>query len=85
METFSNQADHLKQPCSHCEGTGKEFNHIETGKMIRRFREVSGISLRELARRVGWSAAHQCDLEKGRRNWNQEDFDRVANCLIEEV
>jgi DNA-binding transcriptional regulator YiaG len=73
----------LKQLCSHCGGDGMEFNSHATGRQIRHLREQSGISLRELARRVGWSAAHQHDLEKGHRNWTQAKFDKCVQHIGE--
>jgi transcriptional regulator with XRE-family HTH domain len=38
------------------------------GPTVRTIREAAGISLRELARRLGWSAAYVSDIELGRRN-----------------
>lgn len=38
------------------------------GATVRTIRESNGISLRELARRLGWSAAYVSDIERGRRS-----------------
>lgn len=38
------------------------------GTTVRSIREANGISLRELARRLGWSAAYVSDIERGRRS-----------------
>ena len=38
------------------------------GATVREIREAAGTSLRELARRLGWSAAYVSDIERGRRN-----------------
>lgn len=35
---------------------------------MREIRENAGISLRELARRLGWTPAYVSDIELGRRN-----------------
>ena len=41
---------------------------LDLGQEIRRLRESKGITLRELARRVGVSAPFLSDLEHGRRS-----------------
>jgi len=38
------------------------------GAAVRTIREGNGITLRELARRLGWSAAYVSDIERGRRS-----------------
>lgn len=38
------------------------------GATVRTIREAAGISLRELARRLGWTPAYVSDIELGRRN-----------------
>lgn len=43
-------------------------NPKQFGPTVREIREAAGISLRELARRLGWSAAYVSDIELGRRN-----------------
>lgn len=39
---------------------------------MRKERRRAGISLRNVARNMGVSAAYVCDLEHGRRNWSQK-------------
>ena len=35
---------------------------------LRAIRRESGVSLRDAAKRLGFTAAYLCDIEKGRRN-----------------
>lgn len=44
---------------------------------IREAREKKGISLRELARRIGKSAAYVSDIELGRRNGGIETMKKI--------
>lgn len=48
------------------------IDHKVTGALMREARIRSGISLREMARRLGYSAPFVSDLELGRRNWTEE-------------
>lgn len=52
-------------PCPRCRGAG----HVAEVEPValRAWRVASGLSQRELARRLGYSAAYLCDLENGRR------------------
>ena len=44
----------------------------EIGDLMRAKREASGISLRSLAKRMLVTPPFLCDLEYGRRNWNEK-------------
>lgn len=48
------------------------IDHVRTGESMRKARIASGLSLREVARRMGFSAPFVSDLEKGRRCWTEE-------------
>ena len=50
----------------------QEFNHTATGSAARSFRRSRNLSVREVARRLGYSAAFVSDLELGRRCWTRE-------------
>lgn len=52
-------------PCPKCGGKGKLA--IVNGEFLREHRQHQGISLREIARRMGLSAAYLSDVELGRR------------------
>jgi DNA-binding XRE family transcriptional regulator len=52
------------QPCPHCGAPKRVVN----GEWLRQERKRAGLTLREMARRVGVSAAYLCDIEKNRRN-----------------
>jgi predicted transcriptional regulator len=56
--------------CPRCNGTGRLTDDKVTGARMRAMREGKGLTLREVARRMGFSAAYLCDLELGRRIWN---------------
>lgn len=57
--------------CRHCAGTGKEVNHSILGKRLKKIRSKSGLSLREIAERLGFSHVYVYELELGRRNWSK--------------
>jgi len=45
-------------------------DHVATGKMVRERRKALGMTVREAGKIMGISAPYLCDLERGRRNWN---------------
>jgi len=47
------------------------IDHYLTGDKYRRMRKEKGLSLREVARRMGISAPYLSDLERAKRNWNE--------------
>jgi len=51
------------------------------GTRIRKLRLKADITLREMARRVGVSAAHMSDVEHGRRMPSDEVLQRIASEL----
>ena len=53
--------------CPECGGAGRVDTPETIGERIRHTRKRLGLSLRELARRVGISAAFLSDIEHGRR------------------
>ena len=57
------------------------IDHKATGKAIRKYREVEGISLREVARRMDVSAPYICDLELGRRPWSESKVAKYIKAL----
>lgn len=50
--------------CPQCGGTGKVLNPT----WLRARRIAAGITLREMADRIGYSAPYLCDIELGRRH-----------------
>ena len=52
------------QPCRRCGASEAVLN----GAWLRLRREMAGLTLRELARRLGYSAAYLSDIERNRRN-----------------
>ncbi len=63
--------------CKHCEGLG--FREGFSGASIRKTRVNAEISLRQMARTLGFSVAFISDVELGRRNPNKEIIDYVQN------
>jgi len=53
-----------QQPCPHC-GTPQS---VINGQWLRDVRKAAGLTLREMAKRVGVSPAYICDIEHNRRN-----------------
>lgn len=49
-----------------------EIDDRALGADRRKYRKKFGLSLRALAREMGCSAAYLCDLELGRRSWNEQ-------------
>jgi predicted transcriptional regulator len=54
--------------CDCCGGSGKRevISHV----LLRKARSLSGVSIREMARRLDYSAAYLSDIELGRRGCN---------------
>jgi hypothetical protein len=58
-----------------------EVDNVGTGTRARRLRTDRRLSLREVARRLGWSAAYVSDLERGRRGWKPETAEKYATAI----
>jgi len=56
--------------CPKCKGRGAIPDPKQVGAMNRIIRLKAGLSLREVARRMRFSASYISDLELGRRPWN---------------
>jgi predicted transcriptional regulator len=56
-------------------------DHEKTGENARRLRQQARVSLREVARRLGVSAAYLSDLERGRRGWDMQRACRFARAI----
>lgn len=59
----------------------REIDHEATGQLMRAGRKRSGISLREMGRRLKCSAQFVSDLELGRRKWTEERIEQWAAIL----
>lgn len=68
--------------CRHCNGTGKGFDHKAYGKFMAANRRAAGLKLRELAITSRMSVGYLCDLEKGRRDWNQSITDKYLRGIL---
>lgn len=66
------------QPCEKCGGSMRVVN----GAWLRERREAAGVALREMARRLDFSAPYISDVERGRRNCTAEilsAYERLAS------
>jgi transcriptional regulator with XRE-family HTH domain len=64
--------------CPRCGGTGRLVRY---GRELRAARQRSGLSLREVASRLDFTAAYLCDLELDRRNCSTALRDRYLKAL----
>lgn len=58
------RAKFIDTPCPHC-GSQKS---VVDGAWLRERRELAGLTLREMGRRLGYSAPYLSDVEWNRRN-----------------
>ena len=56
-------------------------DNVATGALMRQARLKAGLTLREMARRLKCSAPYVCDLELGRRGWNESRLEEWARIL----
>jgi transcriptional regulator with XRE-family HTH domain len=45
---------------------------VATGRAAKDYRKSAGVSGRRVARAIGISSSHVCDMESGRRSWTVE-------------
>ena len=57
-------------------------DNAATGQLMREARKRAGLSLREMARRLGQSAPFVSDLELGRRGWDEKRIAQWADVLV---
>jgi transcriptional regulator with XRE-family HTH domain len=55
--------------------------HLDASRLSRQLREDAGLSLREVARRMGVSAMFLSGLERGNRYWSPENVSRWVRAL----
>ena len=56
----------LTGACPHCSGDGKI--RVVNPAWLRERRKNARVTMREMAKRLSYSAAYLCDVEHGRRN-----------------
>ena len=73
---------HMKsRQCPRCGGTGLLLDPKLTGQSMRQLREAKNISGRDLAAAMGFTANYICDLELGRRGWNEKLVNRYLDAV----
>ena len=58
--------------------TIQETLHRETGAAARKERKAKRLTALEVSRRMKVTPSYVCELEKGRRDWN-EDLEKLYN------
>lgn len=71
--------------CPRCGGSGRIADPAATGALFRGARQKLGLSLREVARRSGFSVGYLCDLELGRRAWTLKAQRQIGRAIGREV
>ena len=69
------------KPCSHCDGDGVEWDHMDIGARMQQIRKDAGLRLRDVAGLMRLSVGYISDLEHGRKNWSE----RLINFYIAAV
>lgn len=64
--------------------TQRVIDHKKTGERMRAYRTKCGVSLRELAGRMGFSAPYVSDLELGKRLWSEDRASKYIAALYAE-
>lgn len=59
-------------PCPRCRGRGRLPNSAIVGAYMRSARRDAALSLREVARRLGYSPSYLSLLERGLRPWRND-------------
>lgn len=78
-------SDPPTKTCPRCEGTGQVPDPVYIGAQMRRLRGKTGMSLREMARRAGFSAPYISDAELGRRTWSRRLLAAYEDVLRKEM
>jgi len=68
--------------CPRCGGTGKIKDDKIIGENCKKLRNECGKSLREVGKKMGFSASYICDLEHGRRIWSSNLVESYHKALL---
>lgn len=71
----------MTKPCPQCKGRGRVPDPAKIGRVMRRTREKTGVSLREVARRMKIAAPTLSDMELGKRPWKRKSLDNYFAAL----
>lgn len=81
--TASRRFRYKLELCPSCNGTGVQLEPVSTGKTLAAMRKNSGLSLKELGRRMGLSSVYLWNLENGRRRWTTQLRERFLQAVTE--
>jgi len=60
----------------------RAINHVATGAAFRKQRMARKLSIRDLGAALDLSASYICDLENGKRQWNQKLHHRFVAAIV---
>jgi len=75
----------LIRECPHCQGTGQLPDSKKVGAHMRNARRQRGLTLLQLAVRMGYTQPYLSDLELGKRMWSLKLMKRYEEALIKEI
>ena len=68
-------------PCAKCQGSGKVLDQKKLGAEMRKKRMARKMSLRKMAKTLGYSAMYVSHIERGLRPWNEALIQRYDKML----
>lgn len=71
----------MKKHCQKCLGTGWEQDAYSIGRSMWQQRQAAGMSIAELAKRLGLDPSYLSYLEAGKRDWSLDLRDRYVKAL----
>lgn len=74
----------MKKPqrkCPHCAGTGEVDDPYEIGLRLRLDRQARGLSIEDVAKKMGFTRMYLSHLERGIRNWSDDLISKYRKAL----
>lgn len=71
----------ITQDCSCCGGTGQVYDDVKLGAWFRQVREDCDVTIRDMAKKIGYVPSHLTMLEKGQRHWTSAAIDAYVKYL----
>ena len=67
--------------CTRCGGTGWLYDNFMFGKYVKEQRLLSGMTLKQLAMKMGKSTQYIFDLERGYHKWHEPSVKLALDAL----